>query len=108
MPDASHPRVRVFVQKYTHSLRIGVALPSRHITSGRKRPVNLTLSEDVGVSARQYSHNLSATVDALLKGFVQQQQRALHERQQQARACTNEWNGVTRAVGSFADEHSTL
>jgi len=43
-----------------------------------------------------------------LTGFVEQQQRALQERQQQARACTNEWNAFTQTVGSFADEHSTL
>ena len=83
-------------------------MPSTLMTQGRKRPVNLTLSEDVVASARQYSHNLSATVDALLTGFVQQQQRALNERHQQARACTNGWNAVTQTVGSFADEHSTL
>ena len=83
-------------------------MPSTQIAQGRKRPVNLTLSEDVVASARQYSNNLSATVDALLAGFVQQQQRALNERRQQARACTNEWNAVTHTIGSFADEHSTL
>jgi len=83
-------------------------MPSTPTTHGRKRPINLTLSEDVVASARLYSHNLSATVDALLTGFVEQQQRALQERQQQARACTNEWNAFTQTVGSFADEHSTL
>lgn len=75
---------------------------------GRKRPVNLTLSEDVVSSAKRYSHNLSATVEALLNSYVQQQERERHERQQAARASASEWNAVHEAVGSFADEHSTL
>jgi post-segregation antitoxin (ccd killing protein) len=33
-----------------------------------KRPVNLTLSEDVVVSAKRYNSNLSATVETLLLG----------------------------------------
>ncbi len=83
-------------------------MPPIHTAAGRKRPVNLTLSEDVVLSARRYSHNLSATVDALLEGFVQQQERARQERLQQAQSCAREWNAVSEAVGSFADEHSTL
>jgi antitoxin CcdA len=77
-------------------------------TIQRKRPVNLTLSEDVVASAKQYSSNLSATVEALLTEFTQRQQQAAAERQQLARECAGEWNAVHDAVGSFADEHSTL
>ncbi len=74
----------------------------------RKRPVNLTLSEDVVASARRYSHNLSATVETLLSAYVQQQERTHQERLRAARACASEWNAVHEATGSFADEHSTL
>ena len=78
------------------------------MNTDRKRPVNLTLSEDVLASARRYSHNLSATVEALLSGYVQQQERAREERLRLAQACVDDWNAVHEAVGSLADEHSTL
>lgn len=74
----------------------------------RKRPFNLTLSEDVVASAKRYSNNLSATVESLLTEYAQRQQLAAAEQQQRARACAREWNAVHAAVGSFADEHSTL
>ncbi|MFT4103119.1 MAG: type II toxin-antitoxin system CcdA family antitoxin [Burkholderiaceae bacterium] len=74
----------------------------------RRRPVSLTLSEELVASARRYSDNLSATVEALLSDYVRQQEHARRERLQQAQACANEWNRVHDALGSFADEHSTL
>ncbi|MFT3800386.1 MAG: type II toxin-antitoxin system CcdA family antitoxin [Burkholderiaceae bacterium] len=74
----------------------------------RRRPVNLTLSEELVASARRYSDNLSATVEALLSGYVRQQERAHQERLRQAQVCANEWNDVHDALGPFADEHSTL
>lgn len=39
---------------------------------------------------------------------VDQQQPADLPRQQMADACVADWNAVHVAVGSFADEHSTL
>jgi len=78
------------------------------VNTPRKRPVNLTLSEDVVASARRYSANLSATVEALLTEYAQRQQDAAAQRLQHARRCAGEWNAVHAAVGSFADEHSTL
>lgn len=78
------------------------------VLNQRKRPVNLTLSEDVVASAKRYSNNLSATVEALLTEYAQRQQDAAAERLQRAKRCAGEWNAVHAAVGSFADEHSTL
>ncbi|WP_395689717.1 type II toxin-antitoxin system CcdA family antitoxin [Caenimonas koreensis] len=49
------------------------------VTSTRKRPVNLTLNEHLVAEAKSYTTNLSATIES-----------------------------VNDAVGSFADEHSTL
>ena len=76
--------------------------------SMRKRPVNLTMNEALVSQARAYTSNLSATVESLLAEFVAQQQSAQHRRQQRADACVADWNAVHAAVGSFADEHSTL
>lgn len=77
-------------------------------STNRKRPVNLTISEGVLALARQYTDNLSATTERLLWAFVQQEQRASLERQRTANACAQGWNAVGTALGSVADEHSTL
>lgn len=76
--------------------------------SGRKRPVNLTLSEDLVAQARSYTSNLSATMESLLGEFVARQQQEHASRQQLADACAADWNALHEAIGSFADEHSTL
>ncbi|MBZ0094138.1 MAG: type II toxin-antitoxin system CcdA family antitoxin [Sulfuricella sp.] len=74
----------------------------------RKRPVNLTLNEDLVLQAREMTDNLSGVVESLLANFVE------HERQQRfAKAKTVEatiatWNDFNTQLGSFADEHSTL
>jgi antitoxin CcdA len=79
------------------------------ITGGAtKRAVNLTLNDALVSLARHYTTNLSATVEALLLEYVATQQRAKATRQQQANSYSKEWNAVGAAVGSFADEHTTL
>ena len=77
-------------------------------TNSNKRAVNLTLSDGVVSRARGYTSNLSATVEALLTDYVTAQQRAQVTRQKQASSWCADWNAVHVAVGSFADEHSTL
>ncbi|MBI5278642.1 MAG: type II toxin-antitoxin system CcdA family antitoxin [Burkholderiales bacterium] len=75
----------------------------------RKRPVNLTLSEDVVAQARDYTANLSATVEDLLAGYIASRREARDTQLEMAQACVGQWNAVNDAVGgSFADEHSTL
>jgi len=74
----------------------------------RKRPVNLTLNEDLLLQARGMTDNLSGVVESLLADFV------AHERQQRfAKTKTLEatiatWNDFNTKLGSFSDEHSTL
>jgi antitoxin CcdA len=74
----------------------------------RKRPVNLTLNEDLVVEVRSLTSNLSGVVESLLADFVE------HERQQRmAKARTLEatvsmWNAFNTKHGSFADEYSTI
>jgi antitoxin CcdA len=74
----------------------------------RKRPVNVTLSESLVAEAKAHTSNLSATIESLLCTFVAEQQQLRASRQQAADACANDWNAVHAAMGSFADEHSTL
>ena len=74
----------------------------------RKRPVNLTLNEDLVVQVRGLTNNLSGLVESLLADYVE------HERQQRmAKARTLEatmsmWNAFNARHGSFADEYSSL
>lgn len=74
----------------------------------RKRPVNLTLNEDLVVQARGLTDNLSGVVESLLADYVE------HARQQRiAKARTLEatvalWNDFNTKRGSFADEYSSL
>ena len=74
----------------------------------RKRPVNLTLNEDLVVQARGLTDNLSRVVESLLADYVE------HERQQRlAKARSLEatialWNDFNAKHGSFADEYSPL
>ena len=58
--------------------------------------------------AKAQTNNLPATVELLLAEFVASQQSAQRYRQHVADTCAADWNGVHAAVGSFADEHSTL
>ena len=82
-------------------------METRNATT-RKRPVNLTMNEALVTQAKSYTDNLSATMESLLAEFVATQQSAQRNRQQEADVCVADWNAVHDAVGSFADEHSTL
>jgi len=74
----------------------------------RKRPVNLTLNEDLVVQARSLTDNLSGVVESLLAGYVehQHQQRITKARTLEATIAT--WNDFNAKRGSFADEYSPL
>lgn len=76
--------------------------------AARKRPVNLTLNEDLVVQARNVTDNLSGVVESLLADFIakQRQQAAADAKLLQSTIAT--WNDFADKVGSFADEHSTL
>ena len=76
--------------------------------TARKRPVNLTLNEALVTQAKSYTDNLSATMESLLTEFVATQQSAQRKRQYEADVCVADWHAVHAAVGSFADEHTTL
>jgi antitoxin CcdA len=74
----------------------------------RKRPVNLSLNEVLVNEAKQFTDNLSATIEGLMAQFVQTKQSELSSRQSAANNLADGWNSVLAKQGSFADEHSTL
>lgn len=76
--------------------------------STRKRPVNLTLSDELVQQARTMTSNLSAVVETLLVDYVRQQTQAQQSRRQEATLTAQAWNNFNAGTGSFADEYSTL
>lgn len=73
-----------------------------------KRPFNLLLNEHTVRQARDYTDNLSATVETLLGDYVAQQHAARLAKQQQGDAVAEVWNRFHEANGAFADDYSTL
>jgi post-segregation antitoxin (ccd killing protein) len=76
--------------------------------SARKRPVNLTLNEDLVTQARSLTDNLSGIVESLLADFLTRQ---IQQRDDEAKALKETitvWNTFAEKHGSFADEYSTL
>jgi len=81
---------------------------ARYDAAARKRPVNLTLNEDLVARARETTDNLSGVVEQLLAEYVE---RAGQEREQRVRhvaATIAAWNAHGAKHGSIADEYSPL
>ena len=78
------------------------------VSTVRKRPVNLTLSEDLVEEVKGVTGNLSATVESLLADFVSKERDRRLGIVDQARATAAMWNRFAERNGSFADDHSTL
>ena len=83
-------------------------MANTHITLIRKRPVNLSLSEDLLAEAKSMTDNLSAVVEALLVDYIAKQHHEREQVQQNADAVAIAWNSFNERNGSFADEYSTL
>ncbi|MBK6866935.1 MAG: type II toxin-antitoxin system CcdA family antitoxin [Burkholderiales bacterium] len=78
------------------------------ISEARKRPVNLTLNEQLVSEAKALAGNLSAKVEELLTDYVEREHAARSLRQREADIACREWNAVLDAHGSFADAYSPL
>ncbi|MDP2786405.1 MAG: type II toxin-antitoxin system CcdA family antitoxin [Sulfurimicrobium sp.] len=81
------------------------------ITQGiqaRKRPVNLTLNEDLVAQAKGMTNNLSAVVESLLADYVVKHNEARYAKARHADTATEAWNAFNERASSFADEYSTL
>jgi antitoxin CcdA len=76
--------------------------------AARKRPVNLTLNEDLVNQAKGLTDNLSQVVESLLSGYVA---KARDERLAKFKAVESTvklWNDFNAKSGSIADEYSSL
>jgi post-segregation antitoxin (ccd killing protein) len=94
-----------------HIMRIqpgGAQVRTSYDLSARKRPVNLTLNEDLVTKARNVTDNLSAVVEALLADFVSREQQRRTAEAKLIKEAVSTWNTFAEEHGSFSDEHSTL
>jgi antitoxin CcdA len=76
--------------------------------TARKRPVNLTLNEDLVTRAKSMTDNLSAVVEALLSEFVERESRDRLVKSKAIETTIAAWNKFNAKSGSIADEYSTL
>ncbi|CAL1241987.1 type II toxin-antitoxin system CcdA family antitoxin [Candidatus Methylocalor cossyra] len=74
----------------------------------RKRPVNLTLNEDLVRQAKQLTSNLSGVVETLLAEYVERERQRRLEQADRVTATIELWNAFEEQRGAFADEYSTL
>jgi antitoxin CcdA len=77
-------------------------------TAVRKRPVNLTLNEDLVTRAKSMTDNLSGVVESLLTEFVERESRERLEKAKVVDATSAAWNKFNAKIGSIADEYSSL
>lgn len=94
-----------------HSLRttvckvsIAMSRANAFDASARKRPVNLSLNEDLVAQARQLTDNLSAEVENLLADFVVRQRAERDEHRESLQRAARQWGAFTRKHGSLSDE----
>jgi antitoxin CcdA len=77
-------------------------------SAARKRPVNLTLNEDLVSQAKSMTDNLSGVVESLLSEFVARVSRERIEKGEVVKATIAQWNQFNSESGSIADEYSSL
>jgi antitoxin CcdA len=77
-------------------------------TTSRKRPVNLTLSEDLVSQAKSLTDNLSGVVELLLSDYVSRERQERLQKSKAVEAAVASWNDFNSRSGSIADEYSTL
>jgi antitoxin CcdA len=73
-----------------------------------KRPVNMTLNEDLVRCAREFTTNLSEQVEKLLVEFVTAERKRRDDEDERLDAAIAAWNEFDDKYGAFADEHSDL
>jgi antitoxin CcdA len=83
-------------------------MKTNFVTTTRKRPVNLTLSEDLVSEAKSLTDNLSGVVESLLYEFVNRERRERLQKSEAVQAAVASWNKFNSGSGSIADEYSTL
>ena len=77
-------------------------------SEARKRPVNLTLNDDLVIQVRGLTNSLSGVVESLLADYVEHEHRQRMAKARTLDATMSMWNDFNANHGSFADEYSSL
>jgi antitoxin CcdA len=83
-------------------------MKSGYNLAARKRPVNLTLNEDLVQQAKGMTNNLSGVVESLLSDYLAQEQKHRLAKAKTLEATIAVWNDFNSKMGSFSDEYSSL
>jgi antitoxin CcdA len=76
--------------------------------TARKRPVTLTLSENLVEEAKVVTDNLSGVVECLLADYVSKERDRRSGVVERAHATADLWNNFAERDSSFAGDHATL
>ena len=78
------------------------------VARGPKRPVNMTVSENLVLEARKLTGNLSETVEQLLAEFIAARHASDHAKERRIDATTAMLNDLHDRHGGLGDEFSPL
>ena len=79
-----------------------------YVVRGPKRPVNMTLSEDLVLEARKLTANLSDTVEQLLAEFITTSRARNEEKERRVDATIAMLNDLYDRHGGLGEEFSPL
>jgi antitoxin CcdA len=83
-------------------------MKSDYDVAARKRPVNLTLNEDLVNQAKGLTDNLSQVVEALLSGYLARARDERLAKSKVVQSTVSMWNEFNSKSGSISDEYSSL
>jgi antitoxin CcdA len=83
-------------------------MKSDYDVAARKRPVNLTLNEDLVNQAKGLTDNLSQVVESLLSGYLATAREERRANIKAVEATVKLWNDFNAKSGSISDEYSSL
>lgn len=83
-------------------------MKSDYDAAARKRPVNLTLNEDLVNQAKRLTDNLSQVVESLLSGFLATAREERLAKHKAVESTVKLWNDFNAKSGSISDEYSSL
>lgn len=83
-------------------------MKASHDAAARKRPVNLTLNEELVNQAKTLTDNLSQVVESLLTGYVADARAERLANLKAVQATVKVWNDFNAKSGSISDEYSSL
>ena len=83
-------------------------MKSDYDAAARKRPVNLTLNEDLVNQAKGLTDNLSQVVESLLSEYLARAREEQLATQKAVESTVKLWNDFNSKSGSISDEYSSL